>query len=89
MFSFAQSSFSNFTLTAGQFQKTQDICAAVKDNPNLNPNTMMQEQKTKLINKLLKHRKLQHHGIRVSNLTAAQDITNIVCHIDNEVGWHL
>lgn len=43
------------------------------------------EKKEELINGLLKHRSAQSHGVRVSNLAAAQDVAYTVRRIEEIV----
>jgi hypothetical protein len=61
------------------------IRAAAKQDPALNPDTMSDEKKNDLINSLLKYRTVQSHGVRVSNLAAAQDAAHTIRRIDEAV----
>ena len=69
----------------GQRQKIKDIREAVKNDPDLNTETMSMEMKTELIDNLLKHRAVQSHGVRVSNLAAAQDVAHTIRQIEASV----
>ena len=69
----------------GQCQSIHDIWDAAKKDPELNPETMMEEKKKELLDNLLQHRFTQTHAVRVSNLSAAQDVTHTVRRIEEAV----
>jgi hypothetical protein len=46
---------------------------------------LTKEQKTTLINELIEHRKLQHHGVRANNIAAARDFMSATEDISGRV----
>ena len=63
----------------------KDIRDAAKNDPKLDPAAMSEERKKELIDNLLNHRSMQSHGVRVSNLAAAQDIAHTIRGVEETV----